>query len=344
MNSGTRSTAGTLVDAGAIAVLVVLASVAFGGTYGGSRWLVAGAGGAVVGAAAAWSAARLRWPWWGTVLAAAAGYLLLGAALAVPSSSIGGVLPSVESLRLLTVGVVDSWRQLLTVAVPVGSSGALMIPAYLSALVATAAGTEHRAAHPAPVLGPGRAGGDAGRSPRSSGRPRRGCRWSPGCGVAVGGLLWASWRSRAGRSGAGLDLRRPVSARVVLAAAIAAGYLLGPQVDVGERYALREDVQPPFDPQEYPSPLVGFRKYFKDQTRRRTCSRSAGCPPARGSGWPRWTTTTASPTTSRTPSTRSAGSAPTSTTRPATSRAASGQPSTSPSTTCAASSCRSAGT
>ena len=86
-----------------------------------------------------------------------------------------------------------------------------------------------------------------------------------GLGVAVGGLFWISWRSRATGSGVGLDLRRPVSAIVVLAAAVAAGYLLGPQIDVGERYALRETVQPPFDPQEYPSPLVGFRKYFKDQ-------------------------------------------------------------------------------
>ena len=261
--TGTRA-AGTLVDAGAIAVLVVLASVAFGGAYGGSRWLVAGTGGAVVGAAAAWSAARLRWPWWGTVLAVAAGYLLFGAALAVPSSAIGGVLPSVESLRLLTVGVVSSWRQLLTVAVPVGSSGALMIPAYLSALVATAVGTSialrtrrprWALAAPAAMLVTAALFGSTAP-------------WLPlvgGLGVAVGGLIWSSWRSRAGRSGAGLDLRRPVSALVVLAAAIAAGYLLGPQVDVGERYALREDVQPPFDPQEYPSPLAGFRKYFKDQ-------------------------------------------------------------------------------
>lgn len=255
--------AGAVGDALVIAVLVTLAALAFGGAYGGTRWLVAAAGGALVGAAAVLLVDRLRGPWWVAAAAATGGYLLFGAALAVPSTAIGGVLPSVESLRLLTVGVVASWRQLLTVAVPVGSSGALMIPAYLSALVATAVGAgialrtrRPRWALAAPLAMLVVAALFGASTP-----------WLPlvsGLGVAVGGMVWASWRSRAAGSGVGLDLRRPVSALVVMAAAVAAGYLLGPQVDVGPRSALRESVQPPFDPREYPSPLAGFRTYFKD--------------------------------------------------------------------------------
>jgi hypothetical protein len=265
MSARTRSVTGTLVDALAIAALVVVASLAFGGAYGGTRWLVAAAGGALVGAAAAGLTARLRRPWWGTALVVVVGYLAFGAALAVPSTVIGGVGPSVESLRLLTVGVVSSWRQLLTVAVPVGTSGALMIPVYLTALVTAAVGigiavrtrTARRSlwALAAPLSTLIVAALFGASSP-----------WLPlvsGLGLAVGGLAWASWRTRG--AGGGLDLRRPVSALVVLAAALAAGFYLGPQVDVGERYALRETVQPPFDPQQYPSPLVGFRKYFKEQ-------------------------------------------------------------------------------
>lgn len=261
----TRTRPGTLtsiVDGCVIAGLVVVVSLAFGGAYGGTRWLIAAAGGALVGAAAGWLAARLRWPWWGTVLAAAVGYLVFGAALAVPSTAIGGTVPSVESLRLLTLGVVSSWRQLLTVAVPVGTSGALMIPVLLTALVTAAVGTSValRARRPlwalaAPLATLLVAALFGATSP-----------WWPlisGLGLALAGLAWASWQSRS--AGAGLDLRRPVSALVVLAAAVAAGQYLGPQVDVGERYALRETVQPPFDPQQYPSPLVGFRKYFKEQ-------------------------------------------------------------------------------
>jgi hypothetical protein len=264
MSAPTRTRPSTLIDALVIAALVVVASLAFGGAYGGTRWLVAAAGGALVGAAAAVLAARLRLPWWGAALVAALGYLMFGAALAVPSTAIGGVVPSVESLRLLTLGVVNSWRQLLTVAVPVGTGGALMIPVYLSALVAAAVGVGIAlrvrrprwalAVLPAMLVTAALFGASAPWLPLVS-----------GLGVAGGALFWASWRSRATGSGMGLDLRRPVSALVVLTAALAAGYLLGPQIDVGERYALRETVQPPFDPREYPSPLVGFRKYFKEQ-------------------------------------------------------------------------------
>ena len=265
MRAATRPLAAATVDAVVIAVLVVLAAAAFGGAYGGTRWWVAAAGGALVGAGVAVLAARRRWPWWGTGLAVAAGYLLFGAALAVPASAIGGVLPGIESLRLLTVGVVSSWRQLLTVAVPVGTSGALMIPVYLTALVTAAVGTSiavrartaRRAwwALVAPLTMLVVAALFGASSP-----------WLPllaGLGVALGGLAWASWRGRS--AGGGLDLRRPVSALVVLAAAVVAGFVLGPQADVGPRFALREVVQPPFDPQQYPSPLAGFRKYFKDQ-------------------------------------------------------------------------------
>jgi hypothetical protein len=258
----TGSTTATLIDALTIASLVTAASLAFGGAYGGTRWLVAAAGGALVGALTGSSAARLRWPWWATAPACAVAYLLFGAAIAVPGTAIAGVLPGVESLRLLTVGVVGSWRQLLTVTVPVGTSGTLMIPLYLTALATAAAGVSVAVRTRRPnwaLLGPLAilvvAALFGATSP-----------WWPvisGLGVAIGALLWTSWRTRRSASG-GFDPRRPLSAAVVLAAAVAAGFYLGPQVDVGERYALRETVQPPFDPQQYPSPLVGFRKYFKD--------------------------------------------------------------------------------
>lgn len=260
------STAAGLLDALVIAGLVTVASLAFGGAYGGTRWLVAAAGGAIIGALTAWLAVRLRWPWWATVPACAVAYLLFGAMLAVPGTAIGGVLPSVESLRLLTVGAVASWRQLLTVTVPVGTSGTLMIPLYLTALVTAAVGTSvamrtrrPRWALVAPLAMLLTAAMFGASTP-----------WWPvisGLGVAIGALFWTSLRARRAGDG-GFDARRPLSAVVVLAAAVAAGYYLGPQVDVGERYALRETVQPPFDPQQYPSPLVGFRKYFKDYKER----------------------------------------------------------------------------
>ena len=251
------------VDAIAIAGLVVAGSLAFGAAYGGQRWLIACAGGALVGAAAALIAAWLRWSAAVTGLVVVLGYLLCGAGLAVPSTAIGGVLPSLESVRLLTVGVVTSWRQLLTVSVPVGTSGGLMIPVYLTAVATTAVGMccALRTRRPLWAL--------AGPVSMMLVAALFGATtpWLPvvsGGIVAIGGMIWASWR-RAADGAAGLDVRRPISAVVLLAAALAAGLFLGPHVDTGMRYALRETVEAPFDPQEFPSPLVGFRKYFKDQ-------------------------------------------------------------------------------
>ncbi len=254
----------TVVDALVVAGLVVAASLAFGAAYGDHRWLIACAGGALVGAAVAAVADRLRWRWPVTTLTVVVAYLLFGAALAVPSTTVAGVLPSVESVRLLALGVVTSWRQLLTVAVPVGSTGALMIPVYLAAIVTSAAGVSiaGRTRRPlwaltAPLAMMLVAALFGSTTP-----------WLPllsGGAVALGGLCWASWRLRGQGKTAGLDVRRPISAAVVLAAAVAAAMLLGPQIDVGERYALRTTVEPPIDPQEFPSPLVGFRKYFKQQ-------------------------------------------------------------------------------
>src|SRR5699024_2643845 len=78
----------------------------------------------------------------------------------------------------------------------------------------------------------------------------------------VGGLaalLWAAWRT--GR----LQRGRPVAVAVLLAVAAAGGAGAG-LVLPGDtpRLVLREIVEPPLDPHDYPSPLAGFRAYLKD--------------------------------------------------------------------------------
>src|SRR6478735_9321436 len=83
------------VDALCIAGLVIAGSLALGAAYGGERWLVACAGGAVVGSVIALVAGRFRWHWGVTGFALVMGYLVFGAALALPSTTIGGLLPSV---------------------------------------------------------------------------------------------------------------------------------------------------------------------------------------------------------------------------------------------------------
>ncbi|WP_029138139.1 transglutaminase-like domain-containing protein [Nakamurella lactea] len=256
-----------LVDATAIAVLVAGAGLAFGPAYGGSRFLLALGLGALVGGLAALIPALARWPAVLTLPLAAVGYLLVGGAAAVPRSTVGGVLPSGESIRLLSVGVITSWKQMLTVAVPVGSAGSLLLPAFLTSLVLTAAGVSValRSARPltallAPAL---MAAGAALLGTGSAFHPA-----IAGTALALAALLWAGSRRRAdGRPG--LDLRRPLALVALLIPAVAAGVFLGPGLlpDAQARTTVRELVEPPFDPSTLPSPLSGYRSYVKLQTK-----------------------------------------------------------------------------
>lgn len=257
-----------LLDAVAIGVLVAGAGLAFGPAYGGTRFLIALGLGALVGVLAGVVPALLRWSAWLTLPIALIGYLALGAAAAVPRTAVGGVLPSGESVRLLTVGVITSWKQMLTVTVPVGNSGTLLLPAFLSAALLSTVGVllalrtirPITALLPAAVMAAGAAllGADRAFHPAISGTA-----W----GLAA--LMWAGAHRRAtGRPG--LDLRRPVALLAMLVPAVAAGVLLGPQlISTTPRVTAREVVQPPFDPTTLPSPLAGYRHYVKtvrDQT------------------------------------------------------------------------------
>ena len=245
----------------AIAALIVVSSLAFAPAYGGYRWLAAAIGGAILGALIGWGTAALRLHWAFTVLGTAVGYLLFGAALAAPDSAIAGVLPSLESTRLLSVGVVTSWQQVLTVAVPVGSSGALLVPVYFSALVLSVAATSVICRTPRPLF--------ALLAPAVMltvaalfGTTQSHLPLVSGGALAIGGLLWASAIGVGGPSGVKLDVRRPVSGVLVIVAAVAAVLFVGGSAaPTAARFALRTEVSPPFDPQIYPSPLSGFRNY-----------------------------------------------------------------------------------
>ncbi len=194
--------------------------------------------------------------------AAAVLYVLFGAAAAVPSSAVGGVLPSLESVRLLALGVVTSWKQMLTVAVPVGNSGALLVPAYLCALLCATVGclivARARHALVALVAPVAMAAAAASLGTDLAGHPAL-----VGTGLAVVALAWAAWwRRRAGLPG--LDVRRPIALALVLIPALAGGLLLGPGLMAdNQRLTARATVDPPFDPQTLPSPLSAFRSYVK---------------------------------------------------------------------------------
>ena len=60
-----------------------------------------------------------------------------GVPLAVPDQAIAGFLPSLDGIRELLAGVALGWKQLLTIALPVGDYQALLVPAFVLVLTST---------------------------------------------------------------------------------------------------------------------------------------------------------------------------------------------------------------
>ncbi|GAA3666266.1 transglutaminase-like domain-containing protein [Nocardioides ginsengisoli] len=254
-----------LVDAVLLVGLGVLCAWPLREAYSGSRWLVAVVVGLVLGVTIAWLGARWRWGPWTTALAAAAAYLLVGSAVAVPDRAAGGVVPTADSLHDLAVGLVRAWREALTLPVPLGESGVVLIVPLVTGLVGglVAALWLWRSRWPGlagPVLGLVLA------LAASFGDVSAQAALTRGLVVAAVGVIWLRWRSM-------LHLRarwgrRILATLVVVGVAGGAATGLGSLGDAGaHRTVLRDHVDPPFDPHDYPSPLAKFRAYKKEPLR-----------------------------------------------------------------------------
>lgn len=247
-------------------VLVLVAAVGLALTpllpvYGAGAVLPALIGGVVLGAAVAVVGALRRWSALVVVAALVAVYAVAGGALAAPTTTVGGVVPTPATLVALARGAASTWKQVLTLQPPVGSGGTLLVAAFLLALVGTAATLAltlrvRRAAVAAlaavvPLL-------------VLVGSVVLGTRTPPvapvvaGTTLAVLALAWAAWRTGTWRP-------RRVVATGVLAAVAATGGLVGGPLVVADRPRLvvRDEIVPPFDPRDYPSPLASFRRLVK---------------------------------------------------------------------------------
>lgn len=265
------------LDLGASALMLGVGIAGFWPTFGGPVYLVAALGGLVLGLAIA---AVGAWRRWGVLVLAAATivvYFVLGTAFALSQYGIAAVIPSLDSLRRLALGVVTAWKELLTTVAPVGTDdGHLLVPflltlvaAVLTASLALRARPAAWALAPAAVyLGVQIALGTAqAAAPLAQGivfalvatawlAVRQA--WQPArAAVALGG--------EGGSSPSGMTARRVVAGSVVLAVACGAGVATAALADPNEpRYVLRDTVIPPFDVRQYPSPLQSFRAYVRD--------------------------------------------------------------------------------
>jgi hypothetical protein len=235
--------------------------------------IVIGTGIAVLGAIFRWSSAIVA------VLTALA-YLVFGVPLAVPGEAIGGILPSWNGLIDLITGAALGWKQLVTIATPVGAYQALLVPVFLVVLVASVVATtialrarrgEWALLLPIVLFCIGIA---VGPQAVDAAVP-------PAVALVIVLVLWsavlrirrnvvAALREQSGAlAQSGSDRRRnrlrsALSVGIVLIVAVAAGTAAAVLVPPhGERDVVRRALERPFDPRDYPSPLSGFRKYLE---------------------------------------------------------------------------------
>ena len=259
----------------AISVVLVMAMLAaamipWWPVYESPAFLVAASVAIIAGSAVGVVGARFRWPAWRTVVALFGAYLVLGVPAAVPGRAIGGVIPTPQGIVELLAGAALSWKQLVTIAVPVGSYQALLVPPFLLGLVAStiAVTIALRSRHPSAAIVPPALLLLAGIA---LGVVHAALGLETGLVFLVASVAWLVRVGIARRRA--ITVGRPVEAaladarRVLGASALVAVALVGATAAAfampgPPRNVVRAELQPPFEPQEHESPLAGFRAAF----------------------------------------------------------------------------------
>ncbi|MGD8166545.1 transglutaminaseTgpA domain-containing protein [Herbiconiux sp. P16] len=270
------------LDCVAIGILLAVAALGFGPAFGGSGYLVAAGGGLLLALAIALLGMRFSWNVLIVAAATVVAYLVFGGALAVPSTTLFGFLPTLETVRALVLGIVFSWKDVLTLETPVGGFPSTLVVPFLSSLVAgvLAFGFALRfrraaawALLPAVAL---LVTGIAFGTREAAAPVVQGLVFSA---VALG---WWALRRQENRAEAtratSLDAARPDAASArrlrttrlatgagLVVVAMAVGLGVAAAAPAAPRDVLRDQIVPPLDLHDYASPLVGFRKFVRDE-------------------------------------------------------------------------------
>lgn len=268
----------------ALLVATAVASLTLWPVYQSIEFIVLVAVTFALGASIAILGALFRWPAWVVALVTVATYLAAGVPLAIPGRAIDRVLPSLDGVLELLAATALSWKQLVTIVLPVGAYQSLLVPAFILVLLSSVIGLsaalrsrvgEFGVLAPIALFIAGLALGPAVESsPIESGLGL--------FAALLFWLLWLHWQRRrtavrlvAQQSRRTLEsaadralaaARGLVSAAVIMAVAIAVGTVAAIAVPVSEpRDVLRSRVQQPFNPRDYPSPLSEFRGYLQPE-------------------------------------------------------------------------------
>jgi len=267
----------TVSDILVLSLLSMLGIAGYETSFGDLNFLVAAIAGLVVGTLAAVAGSVWRLGAVTTVLLAMAGYLLVGTPVTMPDAVLFAVLPSLEGLTGLVIGPVYGWADIVTIGTPVEAPDYVAVVPYFAAWLVALVGTmlatrwlpRRRTALRSSVLliGPVLlylSGILLGTDEAYFAGVR-------GVAFAVIALVWLAWRRGAtveasGEGAARLRRQKAVGTATVVAGAMAIGAVAGLALAPvsPDRFVLRDEVVPPFDPLEFPSPLSGFRAYTKD--------------------------------------------------------------------------------
>ncbi|GAB3618099.1 transglutaminase-like domain-containing protein [Okibacterium endophyticum] len=265
-------------DLAVLLLLAVTGIIGFAPAFADGVFLVAGIGGILVGACAGYLSRLWRLNAFVTVMLAVVAYVVVGTPLAVPSQGLFAVLPTLDSLRSLALGSVFGWTDIVTLPAPVAQPDYIDVLPYacgwLVGLVSAVLALRwmprrERGTLAASVLLVAPfvlylLGVLVGTSQPFLAVVR-------GVALALIALIWLGWRRGDNRNAALQDrgrLRRTrlVGSGIIAVAALlvagVTGSVLAPSSDA--RFVLRDEIVPPFDPTDYPSPLSGFREYTKD--------------------------------------------------------------------------------
>jgi transglutaminase TgpA-like protein/transglutaminase superfamily protein len=244
----------------------------------------------VAGCAIGVGGAAFRWPTWAVALAVFGAYLVLGVPAAVPGRAIGGVAPTAQGVVELLAGTALSWKQLVTIAVPVGSYQALLVPPFLLGLIAATATTTIalRSRRPSAAVLPPALLLVAGIA---LGVVHDDLAIQTGLAFLITVVAWlvrvaiANRRAiTAGRpvEAALTDARRVLGASGIIAVALVGATAASVMLAVPSRSVVRAEVQPPFEPQSQQSPLAAFRSAFDPAVARDVMLEVRGLPDGAG--------------------------------------------------------------
>ncbi|GGI47807.1 hypothetical protein BCL57_002518 [Agromyces flavus] len=253
-----------------VAAMVLAAMIPWWPVYEHPQFIAAAVGSVLAGCVVGLLGAIFAWPSWVVACSVAASFLVLGVPLAVPTQTYLGVLPTAEGLVDLVTATALSWKQLVTITVPVGTYQALLVPPFLLGLVASVLATTIalRTRRPATAAIPPAVVFVAGIA---LGVVHDDLAVEAGLAFLLTTVAWLVRIAIGERRKAMLDrpvdavlidARRIASAAVLTAVAVVGATAAAFVVPPGPRDVVRAELQPPFEPDKYVSPLAGFRAAY----------------------------------------------------------------------------------